>query len=410
MSLPKLLYLTHRVPFPPDKGDRIRNFHLLRQLARHFRVSLGCLADEPVTDETRRTLHDLCEQVTIVPTTRFGRLAGVAKSFLRGGSLSEGAFSNAELFRTIQQWHAATPFSVTAISASSLVPYLRSGSLRNVPAFVDVVDVDSQKWFDFAASAGFPKSLLYRWEGSRVQKVEKQLPTWAKASTLVSRAEVTIFDNIVGQGAGMVATNGVDLEYFQPTPNTPMKPAAAFVGALDYLPNVDAAIWFANDVWPAIRAKCPTAEFWMIGRKPTPEVRNLASLPGVKLIGQVPDVRPYLAEAALAVVPMRLSRGLQNKVLEAMAMGKATIAAAPALAALKAEPGQDLLQANSPQEWADAVVELLNNPERCQELGRNARAFVEEHHHWDKCLTPLIDRMKQVCGPVTLTRAEAVAV
>lgn len=393
---PRVLYLTHRVPFPPDKGDRIRNFHLLRQLARRFRVSLGCLADEPVSDETRRTLGELCERVAIVPTTKFNRLAGAGVSFLTGGSLSEGAFFSKELARTVEAWHAQTPFAATAASATSLIPYLRRPALRGVSAFVDVVDVDSRKWQDFAASKPFPKSLLFRLEGSRVRKLEAALPTWAKAATLVSRAEADIFDDITGTGAATVATNGVDLDYFRPT-DTPTKPAAAFVGALDYLPNVDAAVWFANAVWPLIRAKRPDAEFWLIGRKPTPDVQKLAAIPGVRLIGQVPDVRPHLAEAAVAVVPMRLSRGLQNKVLEALAMGKATVVAPPALAALKAEPGRDLLKATTPNEWANAVVELLSDADLRERLGREGRRFVEDHHHWDRCLDPLIQKIAAAC-------------
>ena len=169
--------------------------------------------------------------------------------------------------------------------------------------------------------------------------------------------------------------------------------SAAFVGALDYLPNVDAAVWFAREVWPRIRAKFPAAEFHLIGRKPTSEVQALAALPGVKLIGQVPDVRPYLEAATVAVVPLRLARGLQNKVLEALAMGKAVVAAPAALAALKTEPGKDLLAATTPTEWVDAVGGLFTNPARVRELGIAGRRFVEQHHHWEHCLQPLIDKI-----------------
>ncbi|QEL17214.1 TIGR03087 family PEP-CTERM/XrtA system glycosyltransferase [Limnoglobus roseus] len=397
---PRLLYLTHRVPFPPDKGDRIRNYHLLRQLSHRFRVSLGCLADEPVSDETHRELRGLCEQVAVVPQSRFGRLAGAGRSFLTGGSLSEGAFSNRELARTAEAWHAQSPFATAVVSATSLIPYLRRPALRGVPAFVDVVDVDSRKWDDFAATARFPKSLLFRLEGSRVRKLEADLPKWAAAASLVSRAEADIFEEVAGRGTATVATNGVDLDYFQPTP-TPVKPVAAFVGALDYLPNVDAAVWFAREVWPAIHQSRPDAEFWLIGRKPTAEVRTLADLPGVKLIGQVPDVRPHLAEAAVAVVPMRLSRGLQNKVLEALAMGKATVVAPPALAALKAEPGRHLLKATTPDEWAAAVLALLGDAAHREQLGRAGRTFVEEHHHWDRCLQPLVEKIAAACETKT---------
>ena len=186
--LPRLLYLTHRLPFPPDKGDRIRNFHLLRQLARHFRVSLGCLADEPVGELERTTLRGLCEQVAIVPVSKYGRLRRAGLSFLAGRSLSEGAFgSSGELARTVAGWHAESPFAAAVASATSLIPYLRRAPLSGVPAFVDVVDVDSRKWLDFAESARFPKSLLYRWEGARVRKLEAALPSWATGPFVASQ-------------------------------------------------------------------------------------------------------------------------------------------------------------------------------------------------------------------------------
>jgi glycosyltransferase involved in cell wall biosynthesis len=162
------------------------------------------------------------------------------------------------------------------------------------------------------------------------------------------------------------------------------------VGALDYFPNEDAAVWFAREVWPAVRAKFPQAEFRIVGRNPTAAVRALASIPGVNLVGQVPDVRPFVASAAVVVVPLRLARGVQNKVLEAMAMGKAVVAAPASLAALRTESGVHLLSASAPREWADAVCGLLSSPERRRELGAAARGYVEEHHHWERCLLPLL--------------------
>ena len=162
---------------------------------------------------------------------------------------------------------------------------------------------------------------------------------------------------------------------------------------MDYLPNVDAAAWFAREVWPAVRERFPAAEFRVIGRRATPAVRALAALPGVTVVGQVPDVRPHVAAAAVVVAPLRLARGVQNKVLEALAMGKPVVAAPAALAALRTEPGTHLLCATTPAEWAAAIGSLFADPARREELGRAGRRFVEEHHHWDRCLEPLLDRI-----------------
>ncbi len=388
----RVLYLTHRVPYPPDKGDRIRNYHLLRQMARCGRVWLGCLADEPVAPETMAELRRLCERVAVVPVGGKRRWLRAGSSLLTGWSLSEGAFAEPGLRRVIREWVAETQFDTAVVSASSLVPYLRRDGLERTPAVVDLVDVDSQKWEDFAAASRGPKRWLYRLEAARVRKLERGLPGWVRAAAVVSRAEAAIFDAIAGQPAATVATNGVDLEYFRPS-GTVCEKSCAFVGALDYLPNVDAAVWFAREVWPTIRDRHPDAELRLIGRKPAPAVERLVELPGVRLIGQVPDVRPHLARAAVAVVPLRLARGVQNKVLEALAMGKAVVAAPPALVALKTEPGTHLLSAATPAEWVEAVTGLFADPDRCRSLGAAGRRFVEEHHHWETCLRPLLDKI-----------------
>jgi len=266
--------------------------------------------------------------------------------------------------------------------------------LARLPGFVDLVDVDSQKWFDFAEVQRGPKKWLYRFEGQRLRKLERKLPTWAKAVSIVSPAETRVYDSFAGAGAGVTAMNGVDLDYFAPVPwNRPVDTACVFVGALDYLPNVDAACWFAEEVWPGLRARYPSAEFRIVGRKPANRVQNLHGRPGVVVVGPVPDVRPHVASAAVVVVPMRLSRGLQNKVLEAMAMAKPVIAAPPALAALAVTVGRDLLQAETVPQWQASVASLFDAPERRRALSASARRFVEDHHHWDRCLRPILDRI-----------------
>lgn len=397
-SLPaaRVLYLTHRVPYPPDKGDRIRNFHLLRQMARRGRVWLACLADEPVPPEVTAELERLCERVAIIPVGR-GRWVRAGLSLLTGHSISEGAFSEPGLRQLVRDWAKETAFDATVVSASSLVPYLKAPELADVPRVVDLVDVDSQKWRDFADAARGPKRWLYRLEAARIAKLERDLPGWTRAVAVVSRAEADVFDATAGAGTATVAANGVDQEYFRPI-EYPVEQACVFVGAMDYLPNVDGAVWFARDIWPGIREKFPAAEFRIVGRKPAPEVERLAGLPGVKLIGQVPDVRPFVASAAVAVVPLRLARGIQNKVLEALAMAKPVVAAPPALAALKAVPEKHLLSASTPEEWEAAVGGLFADPGRARELGDAGRRFVGEHHHWEHCLEPLLDKIFPPCG------------
>jgi sugar transferase (PEP-CTERM/EpsH1 system associated) len=389
---PHVLYLVHRLPYPPDKGDRIRAFHILRYLSRRARVHLACLADEPVEPGVVAALRGYCERVAVVRLGRWSRWWRALGSLVRGGTVTEGAFSSSALRGILQSWAEDTRFHVALASSSSMAPYLRLPGLRDTPAVIDLVDVDSQKWLDYAAAGAGPKAWLYRMEGRRLRRAERALPGWARAVTLVSEAEAKLYRDFCPEGLVRAVGNGVDLEYFQPQPEGSGQ-RCVFVGALDYRPNVDGACWFCREVWPEIHRRRPGARLALVGRRPAPAVRRLADVPGVDLVGQVPDVRPYLAGAAVAVVPLRIARGVQNKVLEALAMARATVASPQALEGLRARPGHDLLTACSPRDWIEAVGLLLADPDIRERLGSAGRRHVERYHRWDDCLegfTPLL--------------------
>lgn len=383
MSEP-ILYLSHRVPHPPNKGDRIRNWHLLRFLAQRHPVWLGCLADEPIPAESERILRETCCRVQIVPLGSARWLRG-ALSLVSGRSISEGIFLSRRLQRIVVQWCREVTFQAALVSASSLVPYLRMTGLKKTPKIVDLVDVDSQKWLDYAARMKPPRSWLYRWEGWRLRALEKRLPSWVDAIWLVSDAESDLYRTFAQPGRIETVTNGVDLDYFQPH-NVEIEPACTFVGALDYPPNVDAAVWFATAVWPGLLAKRPDLRLRLVGRSPSAEVLALSSRPGVEVIGSVPDVRPWVARSAIIIVPLRIARGLQNKVLEALAMGKACVVSPAALAGVKARPDVELLSASEPSQWQAAILRLLDDPEERQRLGAAGRRYVETFHSWEACL------------------------
>ena len=197
-----------------------------------------------------------------------------------------------------------------------------------------------------------------------------------------------MFSRVCPSGKAHAIPNGVDLEYFRPAGAATGEAGCVFVGALDYRPNVDAACWFCQEAWPEIHRRRPETRLRLVGRRPTAAVRRLAAIPGVEVVGQVPDVRPYLSSAAVAVNPLRIARGLQNKVLEAMAMGKAVVASPQALAGLRRRDEAPALCAASTAEWVEVVGNLLDQPERRRRLGAEGRRFVETHHDWDVCLSP----------------------
>lgn len=382
----QILYVVHRVPYPLDKGDRIRAFHLLRYLSRHAKVHLACLADEPASDETQAVLRRYCHRLSVVSLGRTRWVRGLT-SLLRGGTVSEGVFHAPELVAILRSWAANTPFTAALASSSAVAPYLRLPALASIPAIVDLVDVDSQKWLDYASSGGW-RSWLYNMEGRRLRAIEQPMPSWAHAVTLVSEAEAGLYRRFCSPGRVRAILNGVDLDYFQPRP-VEEESACVFVGALDYRPNVDAVRWFAEAIWPSVHRRVAGSKLWLVGRRPCAAVRELANHAGVEVIGQVPDVRPWMTRASVVLAPLRIARGLQNKVLEALAMGKAVIASPPALAALRVRPGRHCLRAASNAAWIKGVTRLLRDERHRVRLGSAGRRYVEEHHDWDRCLEPL---------------------
>ena len=394
---PRVLYFTHRVPFPPDKGDRIRTYHLLRELSRQADVWLLALADEPVTLAVEEQLSQLCQEMAIVPVHSLGRWWQAGCSLLAGKSLSEGLFHSPAAEKILNRWVATANFSTLVASSSALAPSLIRVRQHVSPAaslVVDLIDVDSQKWLDYAGNTWGPRRRLYRLEGLRVRQLERLIATEADTIAVVSAAEARLLDQFTQPGTATVAENGVDLEYFRPlapTIDSIEQSLVAFVGAMDYRPNVDAVTWFAETVWTGVREQDPDARFRIIGRNPARAVRALHGRNGIEVTGAVADIRPEVAPAAVIVAPLRIARGVQNKILEAMALGKAIVASPPTLNALPVTPGREVLRAETVTDWLTAICHLLQTPARRRELGDAARAYVEQHHHWNDCLAPLVD-------------------
>lgn len=387
--LPSILYVTHRVPYPPDKGDRIRTYHTLRYLSTRYKVHLACLADEPVSDSTQQVLHSLCEQVAIIPADRFKRWGRMGWSILTGGVTSISAFHSQVLQALIHQWSHNLEFDLTLVSSSAMAPYIAIPELRNTPRVVDLVDVDSEKWNNYAVSSFFPKSFVFQREGKALRRYERHLAKTSDALLLVSDAESDLFRSLVPDAPVHTISNGVDLEYFHPSHDEVRPNHCVFVGALDYLPNIDAVCWFAQEVWPEVTRKCPDATFSIVGRKPAPRVLALASIAGIEVVGQVADVRPHVHRSSVVIAPLRIARGLQNKVLEAMAMGKPVLSSPAALAGLHQHVPNPAQCVTTNSEWISRLLQLFNEPDLCHQLGRAGREYVESWYSWDRCLQPL---------------------
>lgn len=386
----RVLMITHRTPYPPDKGDRIRSYQILRYLAQHARVDLATLADEPVGAETSAALSELTERVAIVPVAGIARWAWGGLSFARGRSITEGLFYSPELHRRLRKWTAETRYDAVIVVCSSMAQYLTSLRLNQTTTLVDLIDVDSQKWFDYAAKSAGLKKRLYRLEARRVAALEADLSRKCDRILLTTEDEVACLRSISRDAQALAVPNGVDFDYFHPNEYAAVRTnSCVFVGALDYKPNVDGVVWFCDRVWPLIVRQLPEAQFTIVGRRPVEAVKRLAARRGVRVVADVPDVRPYLWESAVAVAPLQVARGVQNKVLEAMASGTPMVVSPAALVGLGAVGGEHLSACRSEMEWQTTLLRLFQDADLRQRFALAGRRYVFKNHRWDNCLAAI---------------------
>ena len=314
-----------------------------------------------------------------------------AVSMLRGRTVTEGLFDSPALAKVVRKWSRQEKYDAVLASSSGICPYVFPPCVdADITRWVDLIDVDSQKWLDYANAARFPMSLVYRTEGQRLRELERRLAATCDRLLVVSDAERDLFRSFCPTDRIAAVSNGVDYQYFAPQPGTFSEPhSCAFVGVMNYKPNADAAIWFAKNVWPRIRHRYPEARFSIVGKFPTPEVQALQSVSGIEVTGSVPDVRPWLMRATCAVVPLQIARGVQNKILEAMACGRPVICSPEPLKGLATEPGVHLLKATSADEWVTALTRVFDDTDLQNRLGTAAMQCVRTHYSWDSVLAML---------------------
>jgi len=290
-------------------------------------------------------------------------------------------------------------FDAVFVYSSTMAQYVPRGLASR--AVVDLVDVDSEKWRDYAGRSNPLMSRLYSLESKRLREYEYRIVTRFANTIVTTRREAALLDRLdefTRRARLRVITNGVDLDYFQPSTQLPdtISPRLVFIGAMDYFANAEAARYFAEEVFPLIRSRESRAKFSIVGANPTAEVKRLARHPGVTVTGFVPDVRPYLREATVCVVPLRIARGVQNKVLEAMAAGKAVIASSNAVAGLRVFDGEQLQIADTPESFADAALEVIRDAGLREGLEMRARHLVETEHDWKPLLQKLVELVESV--------------
>ena len=382
-----LLFLAHRVPFPPDRGDKIRSYNILKHLAARHRVHLAAFADDEADFDAAMGLNDLVAKMHIERRTRSRGVAAML-ALATHKSVSVTAFAHKGMAGFVDRLLADEPIEHLYVFSSQMAQYAPDDR----PFVMDFVDMDSEKFAAYGRAASPPMCWMWQREARRLFHFERETARRAVVSLFVSEAEATLFRERIklGEEAVQVLENGIDLEGYRPEPHPQgQPPLIVFTGQMDYPPNIEAASSFAREAMPMIRARVPDARFAIVGRKPDASLMALAGKHGVEVTGEVADVRPWLVQADVVVAPLRIARGIQNKLLEAMAMGRPVVASPQAFEGIDAEPGRDLIVADGPQAEAAAVSALLADPARAETIGAAARARVEARYAWDARLAPL---------------------
>jgi sugar transferase (PEP-CTERM/EpsH1 system associated) len=390
----RILFLAHRVPFPPNKGDKIRAFHELKHLARRHDIWLGAPADDAAD------LAHLEDAAGKFRDAYFGHVGfwqtglNLAVAGLKGAPLSVGRFYHPGLMRWCRRILSEVEPDLAFVFSSAAAQFVQ-GQLRGRTRLItDFVDADAEKWRAYEAASHGLKRALYGAEFRRLVRYETGIAAASSANIFVSETERSIFARLVPSAAHLhVVPNGVDTDFFQPRVEFgPVAPGAiVFSGTMDYRPNIEAVSWFADEVLPLVRRQISNAHLNIVGAKPAPAVMALARKEGITVTGSVPDMRPWLQQASAVVAPLKIARGIQNKVLEGMAMARPVVTSPEALDGIVAEPGRDLLVARGANEFADKVAAVLAGTAP-ESLGANARATVIEHHSW----THHLDRLDEL--------------
>ena len=383
-----ILFLTHRIPFPPDRGDKIRGFNIVKYLSTKKRVHVIAFADDPRDLKRKNGLAPYTGNRSIIWRSK-PRWVAAIQSLLFRRPISLTAFENRPLQEAVDNILARHSIDAIYVFSSQMAQYLPARPRQRV--VMDFVDMDSAKFAAYAQTSSGIMAWMMQRESQLLLAHEKAVAARADASLFVSEAEAELFRSKTGAQRVHVLENGIDTDFFNPAAQfkriDTMGSLIVFTGQMDYRPNIEAVTWFVDTILPHVRVRHPEARFAIVGRNPTDAVKALGRQPGVIVTGEVADVRGWLSAATVVVAPLKLARGVQNKVLEAMAMARPVVASAAAAEGI--DHADTILTGATVGELSEAINDLLSDPVEAARLGAAAREQVIGRYAWAACLAPL---------------------
>jgi polysaccharide biosynthesis protein PslH len=397
----RILYVCHRFPYPPRRGGTIRPFNMIKHLAQSHEVVVCSLTRSDRDTHDAQGIAPFCAEFHIGQVDNRVQALRMLATLPTLLTASASFFHSNKLARDIKRVLVEQKFDLIFVHCSSVAHYV--AHVQGIPKILDFGDMDSQKWLEYAQHKAFPLSLGYWWEGTRLRAEEKRLARHFDFCTAITRAERQTMIDYGVQTPTDWFPNGVDNSFFAPIADVAYDPdTIVFIGRMDYFPNQQCMVDFCAEVMPRLRARRPALRLQIVGADPSPEIRKLGELPGVTVTGTVPDVRPYVTQAALTVAPLRIARGTQNKILEAMAMGTPVVCSSVAAGGVDAVPGEHIVTADIREDMCNAILHILDNPAERARLAQAGRARVLSNHAWPssmKRLDAIIERC--VSGFVT---------
>lgn len=393
----KILFIAHRIPYPPNKGEKIRAYNIIKYLANRHEIYVAALVDSRRDLTYAKNVHIPCKRFEYAYINSGLKKPLCLRAFFKKRPISACYFYERRLQRTVDSIIEREDPDVIFCSSSPTAEYVfRSKALKESPKvpllLMDLIDVDSKKWSEYAKKTGFPLNLIYDLESRFLGEYEKKVLECFQHVFLTSMCEAKLLED--GPYPNLhVMGNGVDVAFFNPAYIPSIKrsrgPVLVFTGAMDYYPNVDGVLWFANTVYPRIKERFKDCTFFIVGGNPAPSIRALHGKLGIHVTGFVDDVRDYLAIADLCVAPLRIARGIQNKVLEAMAMGKPVVATPESAEGIEAIRGEELVVAGDEGAFLNSVVRLLTHQDEAKKMGERARVRIESDYSWENRLSVL---------------------
>jgi sugar transferase (PEP-CTERM/EpsH1 system associated) len=383
-----ILLLSQRVPYPPNRGDKITTWHIIERLKRKHRVTSVCFAHDREDAEAARTLNRLGIPTHAIPHRRNLALLTSLPTLLTQKPLTLSIYGSAALQHEVDRLIPTVDLGYAY--SSSMGAFLEKHD--RLPRIMHFAELDSDKWLQYASFTAAPVSWIYRREARALLEFERRIARVVTQNVFCTPLEQAIFQRYVPDATSRVIRNGVDLSFFVPKPDRAERHHLVFSGVMDYFPNVDGCVHFAEEVLPRVRSHFPDTRFTVVGTRPVAKIRKLARSAGIVVTGYVPDTRTWLEKAAVSVAPLRIARGIQNKVLEALAMGLPVVGTACATQGIEGQAGEDFIVADDAKDQAEAICELFAKPATARHIGKQGRLLVEALYDWNKVFEPL-DRL-----------------